>query len=196
MQTLGYDHKGHSPEIFVEWRRGNKQALCDLIQKFDSFDDFPYFLLYREIFELCGENAVFIMTLRSSAEAWLDSMKAHSLRRRPSRESNFEHIYGRPYPHGYEDEFIAFYEAHRQGVWDFFREHNATDNLCELCWERGDGWAELCNFLGQPIPDTSFPHVRRRSHPDPRWEADNMVRANHQMLEVLLRRVRNGQGRE
>jgi hypothetical protein len=28
---------------------------------------------------------------------------------------------------------------------------------------RGDGWEELCAFLGHPIPDEPFPHANRAS---------------------------------
>ena len=189
MQALGYDHKGNSPELFLEWRRDNKRPLFDIIEKYDSFDDIPYFVLYRDIFDVCGTNALYVLTLRSSPQIWLDSMKAHALGSFPWT-SQFEIIYGRSYPHGYEDEFIAFYEAHREGVREFFREHSATNNLCELCWENGQGWPELCNFLGRPIPDIPFPHARRRLRPDPQREVDNMVRASHQMLEVLLKQNR------
>lgn len=187
MEALGYDHKGNSPELFLEWRGGNKRPLFDIIEKYDSFDDVPYFVLYKEIFNVYGTNALYILTLRSSPEIWIDSMKAHALGSYPWT-SQFDNLYGHSYPHGYEDEFIAFYEAHREGVWNFFREQGATDNLCELCWENGHGWPELCKFLGRPIPDIPFPHARRRSRPDPQREVHNMVRANHQMLEVLLNR--------
>jgi hypothetical protein len=32
METLGYDHKGNSPEIFSEWLRNNKSAVFDIIE--------------------------------------------------------------------------------------------------------------------------------------------------------------------
>ena len=191
MEALGYDHKGNSPEIFLEWRRGNKQPLHEIIQKYDSFDDCPYFLVYKELFDVCGTNALYVLTVRSSPKVWLDSMKAQSLRSR-HRDFNFKHIYGHSYPHGYENDFVAFYEAHQQSVREYFREHNALDNLCEICWERGDGWAELCSFLGQPAPAIPFPHARQRPQPDARREVANMVRANHQMLEILLKRGLKG----
>ncbi|MYB38989.1 MAG: hypothetical protein F4Y26_16720 [Gammaproteobacteria bacterium] len=34
-------------------------------------------------------------------------------------------------------------------------------DLLVLDFERGDGWPELCAFLGEPVPDTPFPHVNR-----------------------------------
>lgn len=189
METLGYDHKGNSPEVFHDWRRGNKASLRNVIEKYDSFDDVPYFVLYREIFDLCGKDALYVLTLRSSAQTWVDSMKSHAMQSRPWT-SNFENIYGHAYPHGYEEEFADYYEAHRNGVLAFFREQGALENLCELCWETGDGWQQLCGFLGHPVPDVPFPHARRRRRADPQREIDNMVRANYQMLERLASRKR------
>lgn len=188
METLGYDHKGNSPEIYAEWRRGNKNALFDIIEKYESFDDVPYFVLYRDIFERYGRNAKYVLTLRASPETWIESMKAHALGSRPWT-SNFENIYGYPYPHGREQEFADYYVAHRDGVRQFFRERGALSSLLEVSWDSGGGWAELCAFLGKPQPNKPFPHARKRPRPDPDREVDNMIRANHQMLEVLTKRI-------
>jgi len=188
MESLGFDHKGNSPEIYAQWRRGKKSALFDIIEKYDSFDDVPYFVLYKEIFAKYGSSALYVLTLRSSPEIWLDSVKAHVLGSLPWK-SNFDNIYGHSYPHGHEKEFTDFYVSHRDGVRQFFREHCALDSLCELCWENGDGWDELCKFLGKPKPQIPFPHARKRPRRDPDREVDNMTRANHQMLETLSKRM-------
>ena len=190
METLGYDHKGNSPEIFSEWLRNNKSAVFDIIEKYDSFDDVPYFVLYREIFARYGARARYVLTLRSSPEIWLESMKAHALQSRPWT-SNFDNIYGHPYPHGYENKFLHFYTAHVEGVRQFFRDQGAQDSLCELCWENGDGWGKLCAFLGKPPPNVPFPHSRKRRPPSPKREIDNMIRSSHQMLEALSGRHRH-----
>jgi hypothetical protein len=184
MEALGFDHKGNSPEIYARWRRGNRAALFDIIEKYDSFDDVPYFVLYKDIFEKYGSSALYVLTLRSSPEVWLESMKAHALGSRPWT-SNFENIYGYPYPHGREQDFIDFYSAHQEGVRRFFRERGALGSLRELCWENGDSWGELCDFVGKPKPSIPFPHARRRPARDPDREVDNMIRANHQMLDAL-----------
>lgn len=33
--------------------------------------------------------------------------------------------------------------------------------LLEVDWEKGDGWPELCEFLGFDVPDIGFPHEMR-----------------------------------
>jgi hypothetical protein len=30
-----------------------------------------------------------------------------------------------------------------------------------VCWENGDGWKELANFLEKPVPDQPFPHINK-----------------------------------
>jgi hypothetical protein len=48
-----------------------------------------------------------------------------------------------------------------------YRQHNAkvikhfagSPSLLVVDWEAGDGWQQLCEFLGKPIPDVPFPHV-------------------------------------
>jgi len=34
------------------------------------------------------------------------------------------------------------------------------ENLLVVDWTTGDGWPELCEFLGQEIPDEEFPCKR------------------------------------
>jgi len=186
MEALGYDHKGNSPEIFAKWRSGQKSALFDIIEKYDSFDDVPYFVLYKEIFAEYGPRAKYVLTLRKSPDVWLDSMKAHALASR-TWTSNFGNIYGYDFPHGQEDTFLNFYNAHSKNVREFFSEQGANDSLCELCWENGDGWTELCRFLGKPKPAAPFPHARRRGR---RYECelDNMIRISFQILDAQSRR--------
>jgi hypothetical protein len=54
------------------------------------------------------------------------------------------------------DRFRDFYEAHNAGVRAHFRDR--PDDLLELDIAGGEGWTELCGFLGQPVPDRPFPH--------------------------------------
>jgi hypothetical protein len=31
--------------------------------------------------------------------------------------------------------------------------------MVELCWEEGDGWPQLCGFLGHAVPEAPFPRM-------------------------------------
>jgi hypothetical protein len=39
--------------------------------------------------------------------------------------------------------------------------NNQPNKLIVLDWEKGDGWIELCEFLGKPVPSLPFPHANK-----------------------------------
>lgn len=82
----------------------------------------------------------------------------------------------------FEAEHIAMYTSHNEGVVDFFQERTASDVLLEICWEQGDGWQELCQFLKLPVPACPFPHENSGMMPIPTArEAENRRRIDQQM---------------
>lgn len=59
-----------------------------------------------------------------------------------------------------DDSVLAgMYRAHNQWVREVC--HKREVPLLEVDWEKGDGWAELCGFLGFDIPEIDFPHEMR-----------------------------------
>jgi hypothetical protein len=52
------------------------------------------------------------------------------------------------------------YLSHIQEIRDYFKDR--PDDLLEICWENGDGWEKLANFLGKPVPQEPFPHRNKR----------------------------------
>jgi hypothetical protein len=125
--------------------------------------------MYREL-DAAFPNSKFILTTRETG-AWLASVARqyefndyHSLRNRlralhPKRQhlrdvrACRKAAYG---IHGYDESlFRRRYERHNAEVRDYFR-HRPGD-LLELDLSRGDGWPELCGFLGVPEPEIGFP---------------------------------------
>ncbi|MCF2906665.1 sulfotransferase family protein [Octadecabacter sp. CECT 8868] len=158
---LGYSHVSCRRDLLIEYRKGNLAPMFEVADKYDCFDDWPWPLAYKELWaRYADEGAVFVLTHRISAEKWLSSLKKHSLMTHP-----VEHCrgmaYGHDYPFGHEAEHIDFYNRHTREVRAFFESQGASDRLLELCWENGDGWDELCGFLGQPVPDAPFPHTNK-----------------------------------
>ncbi|MBS34848.1 MAG: hypothetical protein CMO26_02860 [Thiotrichales bacterium] len=45
------------------------------------------------------------------------------------------------------------------GVREYFSER--PDDLLKIFWEHGDGFEQLCRFLGDPTPNTPVPHANR-----------------------------------
>ena len=67
-------------------------------------------------------------------------------------------IYGEGSPVGNETAYRARYEQHNEAVEAWFA---GRDDLLVLDLERGDGWQELCAFLGEAVPEAPFPHLNR-----------------------------------
>jgi len=156
LRYWGCRHISCSVEAFELYRSGEYAALMDWVAKYDSFDDWPWPLIYREIdAEFPGTK--FILTKRKSPEVWFDSLCKHADRTGPTRFRS--EIYGYDMPHRYRDEHIRFYEQYVISVREYFRQR--PDDLIEVCWETGDGWRELAGFLGFEEPAMVFPHVNR-----------------------------------
>ncbi len=149
------------------------------VARFDSFEDWPFPLIYREIDERYP-NSKFILTVRKDKLTWLESLKKHSLRTRPLRHSR-ELAFGFHYPFGHEREHIDIYENHNAEVVEYFRAR--PRDLLVLCWEKGDGWSELCEFLGHEVPDLPLPHANRHSA----LRQDLLTKANMAVNRALSR---------
>ncbi len=124
-----------------------------LSEQFDAFQDNPWPLVYREM-DAQWPDAKFILTVRAPA-AWIASQTGHFANvSTPMRE----HIYGvgRGAPIGNEDHYVAVMQAHNAAVRSYFADR--PGKLLEMQFSAGDGWQELCGFLGHPVPDMPFPH--------------------------------------
>ena len=115
-------------------------------------EDLPWPLVYQEMAE-AFPDAKFVLTRRASVEQWLESQTKHTAQGKGY--GMHRKIYGALTVAEDPDAYRTFYERHLCDVRDFFA---GTDRMTELCWEDGDGWPELCGFLGVPIPDEPFPH--------------------------------------
>lgn len=164
-EQLGYRHMSSRRDIMSKYLYGEKEALFELCDAHDAFEDWPYPLAYKDLFERYGRDAKFILTLRKSPEVWLRSLKKHCLRAHPRKNGQML-AYGHSYPHGFEKQFIEHYRRHHDEVVAFFKANDASDQLLTLNWEDGDGWSELCAFLDVPVPDCDFPHVYRTKSDD------------------------------
>lgn len=183
LRQLGYPRHVSNRRDLLAWRHaGDPGPTFEVVEQNDSFEDWPFPLMYRELFDRFGDRARYVLTTRRDAATWLASLKAHSLRTPPDRHARLL-AYGYAYPHGVEPHHLAFYERHNAEVRAFFRDRGAERLLLEVCWEAGDGWAELCGFLGLPVPPLPFPHANRAEpSPDPALAAANRARIRDQLL--------------
>lgn len=184
MQILGYRHLSCRKSLLRKYRRGELEEVFAVIDQHESFEDWPYPLMYREFADRYPD-AKFILTVRRSPEAWVESLKSHSLLTSP-KGSCRRLAYGYPYPHGVEAEHIAIYERHNAEVPAFFESRGEAGRLLTLSWEAGDGWAELCDFLGEAVPDTPFP----RSNVTAERSSTGFERQNRRLIALWRLRQR------
>ncbi|TWH92416.1 MULTISPECIES: sulfotransferase family protein [Sphingobium] len=157
-QRLGYKHLGYRRDLLHAYRSRQVARVFKEIDRFESFEDWPYPLMYRELADRYPD-AKFVLTVRKSAETWLNSLSRHARQSRPLRHAR-KLAYGYHYPENAPDEHIAFYHAHNQEAQAFL-----GDRVRVLCWEKGDQWEQLCDFIGAEVPDAPFPHVNAGKTP-------------------------------
>ena len=140
---FGFRHVSCRPDLLRSYRAGNLAPIWGVADAHDTFEDWPWPLMYRELYERYADCARYILTVRSSPEVWLESLKKHSLRTHPSRHCRMD-AYGYNYPHGHEAEHLAAYAKHNAEVRAFFA--GCPELFLEVCWENGEGWGPLCSF--------------------------------------------------
>lgn len=113
-----------------------------------SFNDSPWYTHYQEL-DKRFPGSKFILTLRKDAQTRADSSYRHRLRKGNPPKSKYS---------DYIERNIARYNKHNDAVLEYFKKRKK--DLLVVCWERGDGWAEICEFLHiDTIPDEPFPHL-------------------------------------
>lgn len=175
MNCLGFNHKSQGHGFFFE----NKYyyLMLPTLWKFESFDDYPWPFLYKFIHRQFPSSK-FILTTRIDTASWLNSLQRHYCRHGPSVNNKIFFGYYSPFEN--EKHLRGLYEGHNEAVRSFFR---GNPNFLELCWERGDGWPELCGFLGKEVPETPFPHVNAAT-PEFDYEAAKL-RADNSLRKIL-----------
>lgn len=124
------------------------------VKEFDGFEDTPWPMLYKELDEWFPESK-FILTVRDS-DAWIVSMIKHF----GDKPNDFKKwFYGAPAPYGNEVQYIEKFKAHNDAVKEYFI--NRPSDFLIIDFEKGEGWKEICQFLGKEIPNEQFPHLNK-----------------------------------
>jgi hypothetical protein len=149
LAILGYSVVGMK-QLWDPWAAGDRAAFDALLARHDGFRDMPIPLLFREL-DARFPEARFVLTLRDP-QAWMASCRAYY---RGRAHPMFPVVYGVERLAGNERHALAVLRAHEAAVRAHFADR--PGKLLEVDWSRGDGWAELCGFLGEPVPDRPFP---------------------------------------
>lgn len=157
LHALGYRTASFRGDLMDAFDRGAYGPILATARDFDGFEDWPWPLLYRELDE-AFPNSKFVLTLRDNPDTWFDSLSAHAKRTGPTAFRKIAYGYADPWENA--EHHRCFYARHAADVKSHFK--GRSDQLLCVSWESGDGWPELCRFLGLPVPDVSFPHMNRR----------------------------------
>jgi len=158
LEILGFDkRKGFDFEALEAYKQGHMDEVYAVAEEHDNFEHYPWALMYKELYERYPD-AKFILTTRTSAFRWFNSLCHHARRTGPDDARQL--VYGHAMPNLFETEDLAYYDDHVKNVHQFFNDRDSS-RLLEVCWAKDDGWQQLCTFLNCPIPDEEFPHLNR-----------------------------------
>lgn len=157
-RILGLRCVSHQQQLLADYVfRNDLSKMLDIVNNNDLFEDTPWHMVYKQL-DQYYPGSKFILTVRRSEEAWIESFKKHCLRKDPTSLSE-KLVYGFNYPQNHEEHFIEQYRNHNNDVRTYFK--GRERDLLEVCWEKGDGYKEICEFLGYNIPKNPFPHINR-----------------------------------
>jgi hypothetical protein len=161
LERLGYRVCGsvgtEEPDIAARVR----DIAFGLLDRYDAVEDNPWPILFRELDERCPGSR-FILTTRP-ADAWLRSVSRFF---GPKTTPMRQWIYDAGSPLGNEARYVERFERHNREVLDHFRDR--PHDLLVLRITEGEGWPELCGFLGRDVPLDPFPHMVPSKAPEQR----------------------------
>jgi len=168
LRHLGYRHRSKQFGLVERWMKGDLDGVLARADRYDSFDDWPWLLLYPEL-DRRFRGTRFILTTRAP-DAWLRSYRNMVSRQRRSRRLDRirSFLYGLPFPDVSDEDLVARFRRHEREVREYFA--GRESELLVVNWGAGHGWEEICGFLGRSIPDLPFPHRNRGKYalPDAR----------------------------
>ena len=159
-RILGFDHQSQDLSLVTDIGKGDLSRIIALAKKKETFEDWPWIILYKELDE-AFPGSRFVLTKRKS-EKWIASYK-NMLGNASEASEELNEIrqilYGLPFPKVSESQLIERYEKHNTEVERYFRDR--SKDILTIDWERGNGWKELCEFLEKDIPNEPFPHANK-----------------------------------
>ncbi len=154
VEMLGFDkHFSWSTDKVIDYANGNIDKMLKFTEGYNNLEDMPWFLIYKEL-DKYYDDAMFILTTRKTDEIWYKSQCKHydkNMKLAGFKEETpitNKIVYGYENPHLHKKEYIKKYNQHNQEVREYFK---GKDNFIELCFDNGDGWQKLCDFLQPPL---------------------------------------------
>jgi len=185
LSSLGFDHCNGNGDIgnllVSSYITGNLGSIFAHVENYDSFEDLPFCApdLYKHLDKQFPDSK-FVLTFREP-ESWFKSLKTyffpegckHNTFLFNSRYTNpnlplggmyglmiyFTALFGTLEIE--KERYITAYNAYNKEVIKYFKDR--PDDLLIVNWADGDGWKELCDFLGKKVPKCGFPHSNRNT---------------------------------
>ena len=155
LEMLGYRTRDY-PGL-TRYESGNLASIeAQVLEEHDALTDTPIPSFYREL-DRRYPGAKFILTVRDM-DGWLLSCKKQFTAKQAEKQNDahnrlFMDLYGTTV---FDDAlFRRGYQRFAGGVLDYF--HERPRDLLVLDVAAGQGWKELCGFLGKPLPGLPFP---------------------------------------
>ena len=159
LQILGYTVCGSIKEA-KDYPKKDKpyeyifNKAIPLLQKYDAFQDTPWFLFYRELYQMFPDD-YFILTTREN-DKWIKSVQKHFGN---SKFMYHDLIYSTNESLNNETEYLKTYQNHNHECTLFFE---GKSNFLKIDIQEFE-WDKLTSFLNVNKPFVTFPHVNKSS---------------------------------
>lgn len=156
LKRIGIETVQFPKELYYDLNAG-------VLNEYDGFTDFPIPLLYQQL-DQAYPGSRFIHTIRKE-QKWLESVEwlftTGTIKFNTQNNQHAQEFHRQFYGTTQFDAdlFLARYRKHNQAVKDYFADR--PDDFLVINFEAGDGFPEICNFLGLEIPEAAFPHVNK-----------------------------------
>ncbi len=187
LKMLGYNHMSLNGLAFLKAKCGDLSYLDQTVKKHESFDHHPFPYFYKYLDERFS-GSKFILTTRKSSEIWFNSMVKGAENTPTEKLWMNLLVFGFMYPHQEPSYYISYYNKHNQDIRNHFK--GRTKDFLEVCWEKGDGWEKLCNFLGHKIPDVELPHLCKSNIHAKKYYQSNGEGIEGKLIDYDLRQIR------
>jgi hypothetical protein len=128
--------------------------LLTYLEDHDAYSDIQGLSINFDVLDQQYPGSRFILTTRDVDE-WIDSRRRHVERNRERRErGEYNGTFLEIEPERWREQFIE----HQARVEAYF---GGRDDLLVMRVTDGDGYEQLCPFLGVPVPETPFPWRHR-----------------------------------
>lgn len=172
LQSWGFTPCLEYEAAFRAVRAGDLESVFEIMERYDSFEDWPWPLIVAEI-DARFPDARFVLTTRRTAEEWYRSLCRMAIRIGPLDEYE-KHIYGSSMPQGRRQHHLDYYRRHNDAVRRHFGDR--PGKLLELCIADEDSTDLLASFLG--IEPTGEPFPVRNVGSAEVYGGDNLARAH------------------